>query len=99
MKRLVYSLEITKNKTKIMLDKIKFNPDFLERLETYAQTHDIIIFRYGDGCDFMELKPEFVIECIKEARIKIQFTSFDIDELSALDRLALYALDEASKNL
>lgn len=83
----------------VNIDKINFLPSFIDKLIAYAKTHDSVLFRYGDGCDFMQLKSDFVMECLKETYVKIKFASFDIESLSALDRLALYVLDEASKNI
>lgn len=80
------------------MSEMKSDLSFLDQLEKYAASHDFVLFRYGYG-DFMELKPEFVLECIKEFRVKMISAVSGLDGLSALDRLAFYVLEEAAENM
>ncbi len=73
---------------------------FLEVIEDHVKDiqettkRKSIIFRFNSPYGFMELKPEFVLECIKAAR-KLHLRHIIGDEINPLERLALYVMEEA----
>jgi hypothetical protein len=86
-----------KRKEKTMKSK-ESEPDFLDVVDHQANREDrkVVIMRYATH-NFMELKPEFVKDVVKEARSRVMQAYTGIDKLTPLERLGLLVLQDASK--